>query len=193
MSFLGLSLKDVVVGAVSAIPVVGAVAGAATDGIWTGIETGSVTDGLKAAAITGALAAVPGGKIGSMFGEKLLAKGLLGKGVGLIGKIPLKTVKNVAARGGGKGLQRSLGRAVLRGAGGTLGSAIYNPEADAGAPKIKAIPVRPAGADLSGNNFRDSAAAALNYQGGTVAQQPAAASGITQQPAPDATPRAVPV
>jgi hypothetical protein len=185
------------------VPVAGPLLGGVVDGVWTGVETGSFTDGLKAGALTTAVSLIPGGKIfkeaglDTLIGKTLLSKGPGSKLVGLVGKAAAKGSGKIAqnlAKRSTRGLQEAGGRVIGRGIAGYLSSHYYNPGAsNANSPEIKAIPVRPAGADLSGNNFRDSSLATLDYQGGTVAQQPASATGITQQPAPGATPRAVPV
>lgn len=184
MSFLGLSLKDVVVGAVSMVPGVGAIAGAAVDGVWTGIETGSITKGLEAAAITGVTSAFPGGRVlGRLLARPL---GALTETVGrrfggnIVGRA-INTLGGHAIRGyggrGARGVGRSLGRAIGRGAGGATASALFNPGgSDSGkdaTTTVAAVPTRPAGADMSNRYFgaKDSKAV-LEYDSDGKAQQP---------------------
>jgi hypothetical protein len=199
----GFSGKDLLVGAAvggaSFLPggvFLAPLIGGAVGGTLSGISQGSFKAGLESG-IMDAATSYGGGFAGRAIEKKILArsaKNILAAG----GK---KAAKKAAAAQVGKTIGKTRVADLFgQSAGGILGSRLggaYENAANgsdaSAAAKITAIPVRPAGADLSGRNFRDDRTATLDYNGGTVAQQPATTTGVTQPPAPDATPRAVPV
>ncbi|MFI6779123.1 hypothetical protein [Nocardia sp. NPDC050412] len=196
MGFLGLSWKDVVVTAVSVVPGVGAPLAGLTDAVWTGVEEGSISKGLQAGATTWAMSAIPGGKIaggilakvGGPIAEKLATKGGIGKGIDYLAKnkqdifkwTKIPGLKNRTAFGrGAKAVgvagSRATGRAAGAYAGSRLDEAGWWPGNGSGGGEtaLKAIPTRPAGADMSNRYFgAQDSKAVLEYNSDGKAQQP---------------------